>query len=85
MCVRNTDPNNCGACGKRCANDEVCTTNMGGSIEHPICLACSKTGSDNRIVCAPHVCVLPDSDPRNCGGCNKKCAPGQSCFKGVCK
>ena len=85
-CVLNTDPDNCGACGKRCANDEVCTTNMGGSVESPICYQCTKGAFGSaRILCGPHVCVAPNTDPRNCGGCNKKCAAGQSCEGGVCK
>lgn len=85
-CVANTDPDNCGACGKRCANDEVCTTNMGGSVESPICYQCTKGAYGSvRILCGPHQCVAPNTDPRHCGGCNKKCAPGQSCEGGVCK
>ncbi|MEZ4219937.1 MAG: protein kinase [Polyangiaceae bacterium] len=85
-CVANTDPNNCGACGVRCADDEVCTTNMGGSPQHPICYKCTLGAYGSvRILCGPHVCVAPNSDPRNCGGCNKKCKPGQSCENGVCK
>ncbi len=85
-CVANTDPDNCGACGKRCSNDEVCTTNMGGSVAQPICYECSKGAFGSpRMLCGPHQCVAPNTDPRNCGGCNKKCAPGQSCEGGVCK
>jgi hypothetical protein len=85
-CVANNDPNNCGACGKRCANDQVCTTNHGGTVEHPICLACSQAGFGSAtLLCGAHVCVSPNSDPRNCGGCNIKCKLGQSCEGGVCK
>lgn len=85
-CVLSTDPDNCGACGKRCADDEVCTTNMGGSVDSPICFQCTKGAFGSaRILCGPHVCVAPNTDPRNCGGCNKKCAAGQSCEGGVCK
>jgi hypothetical protein len=86
-CVANTDPENCGACGKRCANDEICTTSGGGSTEHPICIPCAKAGlaSSPKLLCGPHKCVAPNSDPRNCGGCNKKCALGQSCVNGACE
>jgi hypothetical protein len=30
------------------------------------------------------VCVNVLVDPRNCGGCGKVCAAGQSCVNGTC-
>jgi hypothetical protein len=30
-------------------------------------------------------CVNFASDPWNCGGCDKKCDPGETCQSGVCK
>lgn len=30
------------------------------------------------------VCVNPQTDPANCGGCSKACATGEACQSGVC-
>jgi hypothetical protein len=38
---------------------------------------------DDGVVCGG-ACVDPSSDPANCGGCGRACAPGYGCLEGVC-
>ncbi len=35
-------------------------------------------------LCCDGVCVRPDRDPYNCGGCNLACDPGDVCAGGAC-
>ncbi len=66
------DPQNCGACGKACKPDEVCSK---GSCKY----ACG-TGTS---LCNA-VCVDQESDPQNCGLCGHTCNPGEVCSAGKC-
>ena len=66
-----TNANDCGACGKHCARDQVCSAGA--------CTACSA----NSAQCTDQ-CADLQSDPFNCGGCGKVCAASQSCTAGVC-
>jgi len=78
-----TDPENCGACGKKCESWQACV--MGA------CLCPSGTE-----LCDGE-CIDFNKDPNNCGGCGNKCpgpratSPGKivggspSCENGVCK
>jgi hypothetical protein len=71
----NSDPNNCGACGKVCAASTpfciqgVCTVN-------PCALGLT--------YCDP-ACVDLSSDPFNCGACYKQCPSNEVCAGGVCQ
>lgn len=66
------DPENCGACGKKCGAGEVCSA---GACASSCGSTTSKCGSE---------CVDTKSDPRNCGGCGTKCTAGQVCNAGSC-
>ena len=31
------------------------------------------------------VCMIPTSDPNNCGGCGVQCGPSEACINGFCE
>src|SRR4051812_18819907 len=66
-----TDPNNCGACGARCATD-ICF--QGG------CVASCPAPT---TVCGG-TCLDLSSNPANCGACGNSCGAGR-CVTGVCQ
>lgn len=69
-----TDPRNCGACGKTCnlMAGEVCQKGACG----PSC-----TGGTTRCGTG---CIDVMHDPQNCGDCGKRCAVGEACGAGKC-
>ncbi len=75
-----TDIDNCGQCGSVCS--EVCSNGVckGGSgtttDTGPSC-------NDFQIECSG-LCVDPENDPQNCGGCGIDCGPGGYCDIGDC-
>jgi hypothetical protein len=76
-CARtDTDPTNCGGCGKKCAAGESCSGELcrcaGGS-------ACTGT-----TICCTNGCIDTATDAFNCGGCGQACNPGETCAGGHC-
>jgi hypothetical protein len=69
-----TDPRNCGMCGKTCnvPAGEVCSKGMCGK-------ACS--GGASRCGAA---CVDLQVDRQNCGACGKACLADEACSMGTC-
>ena len=67
-----TDPKNCGACGKACAGDEVCSAGVCAADCTPGLSACDNT------------CVDLDNDSVHCGDCETACDAGQGCANGRC-
>ncbi len=67
------DPNNCGKCGVKCVDGEVCAGDKGCTVTCP-------TGSTK----CDKSCRILDSDPTNCGACGKACATGEACIAGKC-
>ena len=73
VCIpTSADPNNCGACGKQCTGDEVCSAGVCSTECTPGLTAC-----DN-------ACVDLANDNASCGKCGKACADGQGCADGLC-
>ena len=89
-----SDPFNCGGCGVRCANNQVCTAR--------VCTAGGTGGGDGgppgeggmgtldsgpcaagTISCGGY-CASTSNDPLNCGGCGVRCTSPQPCNGGVC-
>jgi hypothetical protein len=68
----NSDPQNCGACGRACASSEFCSE--GGCVDE-----CGRGSS----VCG-RSCYDLASDSTHCGGCDRPCASGFSCVEGAC-
>jgi hypothetical protein len=66
------DPENCGACGKKCAAGEYCSA---GICTSGCGMSTTKCGAE---------CVDTKSDPRNCGACGTKCSGTQVCNMGTC-
>lgn len=66
------DPENCGACGKKCAAGESCSA---GICTSGCGMGTTKCGAE---------CVDTKTDNRNCGACGTKCAANQVCSMGAC-
>lgn len=66
------DPNNCGACGTKCAEGMACSQ-----------AKCGFDCNGGAIKCTDK-CVDTQNDPANCGGCAKPCPLGQVCSAGKC-
>jgi hypothetical protein len=67
------DPSHCGACGKACADGEVCSA---GACAVSCGGATTKCGS---------ACVDTDYDPAHCGACDVACSEGEVCADGNCQ
>jgi hypothetical protein len=79
--VRDTDANNCGGCGIRCAFANAGATCVGGACALGACAA----GFADCDGSAVNGCeVNTRSDNANCGACNTVCASGQVCGNGTC-
>jgi hypothetical protein len=80
---RQTDPNNCGTCGNRCANLLAC---CGGSCvstasSNSNCGMCGKSCAEGQTCCSGG-CVNLKTDSKNCGSCGRGCLLG--CSNGGC-
>jgi hypothetical protein len=72
-----TDNANCGACSTAGTTDKACTMNT--VCGNGVCVSACGNGQ----VCGG-VCVNPQTDPMNCGGCGKACPMSQVCIGGNC-
>lgn len=77
VCVNvETDPANCGACGKTCGVGFECQRGADGA---PSACGCPVTTTLCGDRCAPTL-----SDAANCGGCRTSCAAFELCSDGRC-
>jgi hypothetical protein len=63
-----------GGGGLCCRNDKVCGDTCCGTNANPA----------NDAACCNDRCVSLYFDAQNCGGCGRRCAPGQRCQQGRC-
>ena|SRR5579871_6391110 len=78
-----SDPNNCGSCGKTCANTaNVASTKCGNSA----CLVntCNAGFADCNGLYGDGCEINTTSDANNCGGCAKPCQNGNVCVMSMC-
>ncbi len=66
------DPDNCGACAKKCAASEVCSAGVCSGECLPGLTACQGTCADFQ------------NDSTHCGDCDTACEAGQGCADGRC-
>src|SRR2546428_715423 len=77
LCIRlESDRANCGACGNRCGDDEIC--------DHGHRARCGAGYHREGDACVPNgtSCGDTDNDRNNCGGCGHRCSDEEICEKG---
>jgi len=79
----NSDPYNCGSCGKTCGTlDPSCSAGKCSTLGCASGLkGCSPTTNPKNLT----ACADETSDPKNCGGCNNACNPGEICSASACE
>lgn len=70
----------CTCNAQKCAPGETCDK-LGANA---VCACNSGPACTDKQVCCPTGCKYVDTDEANCGGCNRKCGPGQTCTNGTC-
>lgn len=85
--VIDTDPDNCGECGRSCGVGAVC---LRGECAYPDAFACEPPCDAHAgwLCCprpggSPDQCVHIEDDDNHCGGCGISCAP-PGCAGGFC-
>ena len=72
-----SDPQNCGSCGKTCDQSSVCSKGSCVSLCAPLATVCT-TGSS-------FTCVDTQTDNKNCGACGAACKNLEACVAGKCQ
>jgi len=87
----NTDESNCGGCNKKCAKGQTCGAGQCKGSSSSSSGGKNQSGGKQSTACKSSeqkcsgACVNTNTDENNCGGCNKKCAKGQTCGTGQCR
>lgn len=68
-----SDAANCGACGRACANGEMCSNGD-----------CACAAGSQICGTSSTACIDLASDGDNCGACGNACPAGQTCVAGTC-
>lgn len=71
-----TDPTNCGSCGKQCAQGESCNNG--------VCECSPGVSCGTNEACCSGSCYNINTDNNNCGGCGIQCTGGNTCNNGQC-
>lgn len=74
-----TDLNNCGTCGNKCKEGEVC---VDGNCETST--TCEDTCTGTNMMCCNDECVNIGTDNNNCGQCGKVCENDEVCTNKDC-
>lgn len=84
----NSDIQNCGGCGKKCASGETCCngicTDVLSNSSTGSCGGCGIVCTGANQTCCNGFCKNLTSDVQNCGACLQACAQGQFCCGGNC-
>jgi hypothetical protein len=72
------DESNCGACGRRCDENEVCDDGV------CLCEASRRACAASETCCPGDGCVNQSTDPENCGDCGLSCGADETCSGGHC-
>ena len=76
-----SDPDNCGACARRCCAGQLCSVGQCVTECAAGLTACAYTVD---MGCVGGQCTDLASDPSHCGSCTNVCADGKRCVQGIC-
>lgn len=79
------NPDHCGACGTSCGDGRYCCQGECLSATGPMTPACACTDDCGDKACCGDACRDLEKDKANCGACGRKCAPGETCSRGMCR
>ncbi|MBI2898336.1 MAG: hypothetical protein HYY06_32600 [Deltaproteobacteria bacterium] len=83
-----TDPSNCGECGRECAKGTACCTGTCVDLQSDSS-NCGECGSicsaDQERVCCAGECARLADDELNCGGCGNVCPGALECESSRCE
>ncbi|TNE46499.1 MAG: hypothetical protein EP343_23110 [Deltaproteobacteria bacterium] len=78
------DEQNCGACGRACASDQICCQGICIRNGHSNCGKCGRSCNSNEF-CCENACVSPFSNRNHCGQCGDSCPDKQICVQAQCE